>query len=159
MPELVLRPFAASDQVPVRTLILHGLTSRFGTLDESLNPDLTDIGTSYTASGDTFLVAEFDGQIVGCGALIRENGSAAVGRIVRVSVDSAMQGRGIGRSISQGLIAAARQRGFTELLVETNDDWHSALRLYQSLGFQEYAREPSPEFGFIEVHMRLFLSS
>ncbi len=158
MTELVLRPFALSDQAHVHALILRGLTSRFGALDETLNPDLTDIWESYVAAGDTFLVAAFDGQIVGCGALIRENGSAAVGRIVRVSVESAMQGRGIGRNISQALIAAARQRGFTELLVETNEDWQSALHLYQSLGFQEYAREPSPEFGFIEVHMRLFLS-
>ena len=155
MSELIFRPFAHADQSGVRALILTGLASRFGTLDESLNPDLIDIWSTYVAPGDTFLVVELDGVIVGSGALIRENGSDTVGRLVRVSVDSAYQGKGIGRRISQALIEMAQQRGFKEILVETNDDWESALKLYQSLGFQEYARIPNPQFGFVEVHMRL----
>ncbi len=157
MSEIMFRPFAASDQAVVRALILSGLASRFGTLDESLNPDLIDLWASYVAPGDTFLVAELDGQIAGCGALIREHDSETIGRIVRVSVDTGHQGKGVGWQISQHLIAIAQRRGFKEILVETNEDWQSAMRLYQSLGFQEYAREPNPEFGFVEVHMRLML--
>lgn len=157
MSKLMFRPFAPDDQTAVRALILSGLASRFGTLDESLNPDLINLWNSYVVPGDTLLVAELDGQIVGCGALIREHGSDTIGRIVRVSVDTAHQGKGIGRQISQHLMTIAQQRGVAEILVETNDDWQSALRLYQSLGFQEYAREPNPAFGFVEVHMRLML--
>jgi ribosomal protein S18 acetylase RimI-like enzyme len=157
MTNIRLRPFTKADQPFVRALILDGLKSRFGVIDDSLNPDLTDIHAHYIESGETFLVAELNGQIVGCGALIREDGSDETARIVRVSVDVEHQGRGIGRQISAALVESARERGFSKILVETNEDWDSALRLYQSLGFQEDARLPSPEFGFIEVHMRLDL--
>jgi GNAT superfamily N-acetyltransferase len=150
-----LRPFQPADQAAVRGLILDGLRSRFGAVDESLNPDVEDIGRHYVAAGETFLLLEQGGQIIGCGALIREGGSEKIGRLVRVSVVESRQGKGLGGRISRALIEAARERGFRRLLVETNDDWGSALRLYQSLGFTETHRLPVPEYGYTEVHMEL----
>lgn len=154
-----MRPFERVDQVVVRALIMRGLASRFEVLDESANPDVDDIWANYCAHGETFLVALVGDEIVGCGALIREHGSDETARIVRVSVDAAHQGRGLGRKISERLIEAARERGFGEILVETNDDWTSALRLYQSLGFVEYDRAVNADFGFVEVHMRMRLGA
>jgi GNAT superfamily N-acetyltransferase len=148
-----LRPFQPADQAAVRALILAGLAARFGFLDESLNPDVDDIQRCYIEAGATVLVAEQGGVLIGCGALIPEEGSASVGRLVRVSVAAEQQGRGLGRRISQALIEAARARGFTRLLVETNHDWTSALRLYQSLGFVETHRVPVPDYGYTELHM------
>jgi GNAT superfamily N-acetyltransferase len=156
---LTLRPFNPADQAAVRTLILTGLGSRFGTVDETLNPDLDDIQCHYVDAGETVLVLEStDGVILGCGMLHCENGSATSGRIARVSVIESLQGLGLGRRISRALIDHARQRGFTRLLVETNDNWASALRLYQSLGFTETHRVPVPQYGYTEVHMALELA-
>ena len=105
-----------------------------------------------------FLVVEDDdGTIIGCGALIHENGSDEVARIVRVSVAKSQQGRGLGQAISQRLIDAAREKGYQRVLVETNADWTSALRLYQTCGFEEYDRTVNAPYGFTEVHMRLDL--
>ncbi len=157
MNDIVFRSFTPADQAAVREVILRGLESRFGVLDETANPDVDDIWANYGVRGETFLVAELDGAIIGCGALIHENGSEVTARIVRVSVDAAYQGQGLGRRISTALIEAARERGFAEILVETNEDWESALRLYQGLGFVEYDRAVSTEFGFVEVHMRMRL--
>lgn len=152
-----IRSFTPNDQPAVRALILDGLASRFGFADPSLTPDLDDIGSYYVGRGDTVLVAVAEETIVGCGMLIREEGSETVGRIVRMSVGADQQGQGLGRQIGQALLAAARQRGFTQVLLETNDDWHSALRLYAALGFTEIEQLPNPEFGFVEVHMALKL--
>lgn len=152
-----LRLFSPTDQQPVRDLVLSGLGSRFGFADTRYTPDLEDIGAHYVAVGDTVLVAVSEPRIVGCGMLIRENGSDTVGRIVRMSVAAEQQGHGLGRQIGKALLAAARERGFARVLVETNDDWHSALRLYAALGFTEVERLPNPEFGFVEVHMALDL--
>lgn len=157
MTNIHLRNFTPLDQPAIRALILAGFATRYAQVDETLNPDIHDIDAHYSAQGETFLVAELDGQIIACGALIRENGSDEIARIVRVSVDQTQARRGIGRLISVALLQNARLRGFHEVLVETNHDWDSALRLYQSLGFEEYTRIPQPDYGYVEVHMRLRL--
>lgn len=153
-----LRPFLPADQAAVRALILAGLGSRFGTVDESLNPDVDDMQGYYVEAGETVLVAEYAGEVVGSGVLHRENGSNTIGRIARVSVADFMQGRGLGKRISQALIEAAHVRQFQQVLVETNADWTSALRLYQGLGFRETHRVEVPEYGYTEVHMVLHLA-
>ncbi|HUN08595.1 MAG TPA: GNAT family N-acetyltransferase [Aggregatilineales bacterium] len=153
-----LRPFLPADQDAIRALILAGLGSRFGTVDESLNPDVDDLQGYYVRVGETVLVAEYEGKLVGSGVLHRENGSDTVGRIVRVSVAAFMQGQGLGKRISQALLEAARVRQFQQVLVETNADWTSALRLYQGLGFRETHRVAVPEYGYTEVHMALHLA-
>jgi len=157
MTVIELRPFTVVDQAPVRALIWAGMTARFGFLDESANPDVDDIRAHFIMPGETFLVAWQDDQISGCGALMREHGSDLTARIVRVSVSADRQRQGVGRLISTRLLEIARERGFSEVLVETNEGWTSALSLYQALGFREYTRIPNEEFGFVEVHMRLSL--
>jgi N-acetylglutamate synthase-like GNAT family acetyltransferase len=152
-----MRPFRPEDQSVVYALILEGLGQRFGEIDSGLNPDLTDIQSSYVNQDATFLVVEHDSEVVGCGALILENGSREVARIVRVSVRRDQQSKGTGRAISERLIGIACERGFKRILVETNSDWDSALRLYQTCGFVEYDRVFVETFGFTEVHMALGL--
>lgn len=155
----ILRPFTPADQTAVRELILAGLGQRFGTADPSLTPDLDDIQANYIAQGVYFVVVEAaeDGPIIACGALIPEPNQPEAMRLVRVSVRSDCQGRGLGRLISLALLDEAHQRGLARVLVETNSDWHSALRLYRSLGFIEYARNYNQEFGYTEVEMSLKL--
>jgi ribosomal protein S18 acetylase RimI-like enzyme len=154
---LFIRSFTPADQPAVRTLILNGLASRFGFADPAYTPDLDDIGSYYIGRGETVLVAVDRERIVSCGMLQREDGSDTIGRIVRMSVADTTQGQGLGRQIGEALLAAAQERGFIQVRLETNDDWHSALRLYTALGFTEVERRPNPEFGFVEVHMALTL--
>lgn len=144
-----IRPFADGDQVAARALILGGLGEHFGSIDPTRNPDLDDIAASYMARGAAFLVAELNGRLVGTGALVEE--TAVTARIVRMSVASDQRRQGIGQRLVTNLLDTARRRGYHEVLVETNDDWHDAIRLYQHVGFQPYARANG------EIHMRLRL--
>ena len=144
-PSIRLRAFAPADQVPVRRLVLQGLGEHFGSLDETRNPDLDDVAAAYTDAGHAIVVAEIDGEIVGTGALVGE--SPDVGRLVRMSVGSSHRRRGIGRALVAHLLGLARARGARRVLVETNDDWHDAIRLYRSCGFVEQARADG------EVHL------
>jgi ribosomal protein S18 acetylase RimI-like enzyme len=161
-----LRPFRTDDQAVVRRMVLDGLASRFGFANESLTPDLDDLQAYYLDAGGEVWVAETPNssltragiaQIVGCGALMHEAGRPEALRIVRMSVRADSQRRGIARAVGECLIERARARGADCVLVETNDDWHSALGLYQSLGFQETHRLYVPEFDFTEVHMALWI--
>jgi ribosomal protein S18 acetylase RimI-like enzyme len=134
-----IRPFTPADQIATRQLILNGLGSHFGFIDETMNPDLDDIWQHYVVPGNIFVVAELNGRVVGSGALIKE--TKENGRLVRMSVSTDCQRRGIGRMLVQHLIQKAREQGYQYLFVETNHDWYDAISLYQSCGFGEYERD------------------
>jgi ribosomal protein S18 acetylase RimI-like enzyme len=131
---LTIRPFQAADQDETRRLVLIGLGEHFGFIDEKMNPDLDDIQRYYVDLGHLFVLAEIAGQLVGTGALIEED--PWTGRLVRMSVDAEFRGRGIGKQLVHYLAGIARQRGYTRLLTETNDDWMDAIGLYHACGFE-----------------------
>ncbi len=144
-----IRPILPHQAPLARALILAGMVERWGWLDETANPDLTDIWTTYVCAGHRFFVGERAGEIVATGALwfVQER----VGRIVRMSVAQQWRGLGFGRKMTDHLIASARHAGCHTLLVETNDSWQSALMLYRTAGFIETHRDG------VEVHMQLQL--
>jgi GNAT superfamily N-acetyltransferase len=135
-PALRIRPFEPRDQPAARRLVNDGLGEHFGYVDESYNPDLDDIAARYRGRDDLFVVAELDGALVGTGALIRED--EHTGRVVRMSVAPAQRRQGIARALVTHLIAAARQRHYSRLVVETNRGWDDAIGLYRVCGFVEY---------------------
>jgi N-acetylglutamate synthase-like GNAT family acetyltransferase len=150
---LRIRPFTRQDQSTTRQLILEGLGGHFGFIDKTMNPDLDNIWQHYVVPGNTFIVAEIAGQIVGSGALVKE--AAGVGRLVRMSVHSGWQRRGIGRKLVQHLIAKANEQGYKTLLVETNHDWYDAIGLYESCGFSEYDRDEESRHFQQELRLNL----
>lgn len=146
-PQILIRPFTPADQAAARQLILNGLGSHWGWIDETLNPDLNDIHTHYITAGHLFVVAVKGGEIVGTGALVRE--SERVSRMVRISVSAAQQRQGIGRQLVAHLVQQAWTRGDERIVVETNLDWWDAIGLYHNFGFTEYARDDE------SVHLHL----
>lgn len=131
---LIIRPFQPADQAAIKQLILDGLAGHWGTLDPTLNPDLNDIANSYR--GETFLVAVQKGTIVGCGALVEEEGMAGYGRIVRMSVSQENRRQGIGQLILHHLQLAGKQRHFRKIVLETTQTWTEVVAFYQANGFE-----------------------
>lgn len=133
---LHIRPFTPEDQAAARHLILQGLGSHFGWIDESRNPDLDDIQRHYLEQGSLFVVAEQEGKIVGTGALVAEG--PGVSRMVRISVSLEHQRQGIGRRLVNHLVQQAWAQGNHRIVVETNLDWEDAIGLYEAAGFSQY---------------------
>ena len=148
-PNFNIRQFSTSDQSVARQIILEGLGEHFGYIDPALNPDLGDIESYYLKSGYLFMIAELEGTVVATGALITESGKIA--RIVRLSVTRNQRGLGIGRAVVEHLIKEAKQRGFNQILVETNHNWYPAIKLYESCGFRQYAKDEE------SIHFQLIL--
>jgi len=136
---LLIRPFVPEDQPAVRALILAGLGEHFGYIDETLNPDLDDISSSYLERGHSFFVVESGGALVGTGALLHE--APDRGRLARISVSETHRRTGVARLMVRHLLQRARQQGYRRVLVETNHDWYAALSLYLSEGFKEFDRD------------------
>jgi ribosomal protein S18 acetylase RimI-like enzyme len=150
MPKVTIRPFEPHDQQAARTLILDGLGGHFGFIDESRNPDLDDIMAHYVDLGNVFVVAQVDGSLVGTGALIAEG--QHTGRIVRMSVRRDARRQGIGQLLVAYLLSRARERGYTRVLVETNNDWDDAIALYRRCGFVEYDRDDVSVYLALTLH-------
>ncbi len=147
---LLIRPFEPRDQAAARQLILIGLGEHFGWIDETRNPDVDDIAANYIERGDTFLIAEMDGALVGTGALITEN--TDTGRIVRMSVSRIYRRKGIGRALVSHLLDLAKSKKFAQVLVSTNQEWEDAISLYRHCGFKEYQRDESGVHLVLELN-------
>jgi GNAT superfamily N-acetyltransferase len=81
-----------------------------------------------------------DGTALGCGAL-RALGDGA-GEVKRMYVAPSARSRGVGKAVLAGLEEAARDRGWTTLLLETGPRQPEAVSLYSAAGYR-----PIPAFG------------
>ncbi|MFV0451380.1 MAG: GNAT family N-acetyltransferase [Propioniciclava sp.] len=96
------------------------------------------------ATGDTVLVAERAGEILGYAgwAPFRDKPGYAHTREHTVYVAASAQGAGVGTRLLTGLIAAAGEAGVHVLLGVISADNTGSLRLHQRLGFTEVGRLP-----------------
>ena len=102
----------------------------------------TEPGTPPSAAdvAVVLLARDADGTPVGCGAL-REL-EAGVAEIKRMYVVPEARGRGISRAVLTALEAAAADRGWTTLRLETGPRQPEAIGLYEGAGYRAI-----PAFG------------
>lgn len=86
-----------------------------------------------------FFVARLNAEAVGCGGVALFDGFAEVKRMY---VREAARGRGVAQALLQRLEAEARNARLSILRLETGDQQHAAMRLYERAGFRR-----CPAFG------------
>lgn len=102
------------------------------------------IRTMNASQNSQALIAIAEGEIVGIGAFT----SNARDRIahhgeIALSVRKDYWNKGIGLELMKQLIQFARDNGVTEIIhLGVRQDNHTAIRLYQKLGFHEIGRFP-----------------
>ncbi len=116
--------------------------------EASLSPELRH------ATLEPFVVtfmASLDGEPCGCLAL--DERDATTGIVKRLYVKPTFRGHGVARALMDDLLAVARERGYTRVILDTNrEQLAAAYKLYLSMGFTEYAAEndgvayPCPTF-------------
>jgi putative acetyltransferase len=90
---------------------------------------------------DVHFVAAWRGeQAVGCGAVRRmaaetETGGTPYGEIKRMFVHPQARGRRIAEQVLAVLEEALRSHGIAQALLETGEDQHAAIRLYERTGY------------------------
>lgn len=72
------------------------------------------------AHAEHFLVADEDGQIVGCVHL--DEYAPSIAELRSLAVDAGARGRGVGRALVYATEALARQRGCATLFAVSNDE-------------------------------------
>ena len=99
---------------------------------------------------DVMLLAFYDGEFAGNGSLMGMGPSRYRHRAgVAIVLFQAYTGLGIGRVMMEALLAIAREHGIEQVELEVVADNASAVRLYESVGFREFGRNPR---GFRAKH-------
>ena len=86
------------------------------------------------STGGEILFAQLGDEVVGTCALMQVKPGEF--ELTKMGVDPAMQGLGIGRALIEAAIAEFRRLGGCELFLETNTKLATAIRLYESAGFE-----------------------
>lgn len=96
----------------------------------------------FIAEGSIYFVAEMDGEIIGGGGIYpTANLPGGVCELVKLYLSSKGRGKGIGKSLVEKCIAAAKEFGYKKIYLETMPELTIAIPMYEKFGFS-YLQAP-----------------
>ena len=106
---------------------------------QQFDDELASLPGEYTLPRGALLMAIVNGELAGCCALRPMDAADYPNacEMKRLYVRSAFRGLGLGRQLAEAALDAARQAGYTSVLLDTLDDMEAARALYTELGFSE----------------------
>lgn len=153
-------PRGAADLDAIKTLFAEYAQSLGFSLDyQGFEAELSQLPGKYSPPGGALLLARADGEAAGCVAL-REL-EPGICEMKRLYVRPAHRGRrtedglSIGRALTHAVVAAARERGYRRLRLDTiAGKMDAAVKLYRSMGFVDippYYPSPIPDTAYMEL--------
>ncbi|MEO1168364.1 MAG: GNAT family N-acetyltransferase [Pseudomonadota bacterium] len=147
---MLIRRFEAGDSEAFAALNLAWIEDEFA-VEESDRAQLGNPEGSIIAKGGQIIVAEVDGIVCGCGAVLPAHTQPIPGKyhveIVKMAAAADMRGKGIGRAVLERLIEEARDMGADGIWLETSNRLAAAQHLYRSAGFRDLEEDefwPTP---------------
>jgi putative acetyltransferase len=101
---------------------------------DSSTADIAALPTPFVAPTGLLLMAQRDGEALGCGALLALDRECM--EIKRVYVRPAARGLGLGARMTTALMRHAKRLGYSTVRLDTAPELHIARSLYERLGFQ-----------------------
>ena len=125
---------------------------------QQFDKELANLPGEYDAPRGSVLLARIDGEAAGCCAL-RPLDSADypnAAEMKRLYVRDKYRGSGLGRELAEAILAAAREAGYSCVLLDTLDDMEAARALYEDLGFKvipPYYHNPIAGAHYLKVDL------
>jgi GNAT superfamily N-acetyltransferase len=148
MPHLALRPPGPGDLgwiVSRHGAVYaqeYGWDVRFEALVASV---IADFATAHDPARERAWIATLDDRPSGCVLCVRRDDHTAQLRLLLVEPDA--RGHGVGSALVDACIAFAREAGYRDIVLWTNDVLHEARRIYERRGFTLVEEEPHEKFG------------
>jgi len=124
------------DAAAVQALVF-GVLREYGLQPDpgGTDTDIADIEANYPQRGGWFQVIEdAEGNIVGSAGIYPLGDGVC--ELRKMYLRAAVRGRGLGRRLLENALAAARQRGFRRVTLETAAVLKEAIALYVRYGFK-----------------------
>ncbi|MFJ5331310.1 GNAT family N-acetyltransferase [Pectobacterium versatile] len=137
---LQVRPITAQDDAAIAQVIRQ-VSAEFGlTADKGYtvsDPNLDALFALYNQPKSAYWVVEYEGHVVGGGGIAPlVAGEEDVCELQKMYFLPVVRGKGLARQLAIQALDFARQHGFRRCYLETTGHLTSAIRLYESLGFE-----------------------
>jgi DNA-binding MarR family transcriptional regulator/N-acetylglutamate synthase-like GNAT family acetyltransferase len=119
---------------------------------------LNDPNRNILMRGGAILFALISNQVVGTCALVRYKND--VFELCKMAVTPAARRNGIGRALTQAILARARERGAKQVFLQTSPKLAAAVKLYQQAGFltSKSFTLPRPDYNRCSITMIIDLT-
>ena len=107
---------------------------------------VADYATDHDPAREAAWIAEVDGERAGCIFLVAGD-EPGVAKLRILLVTPAARGLGVGSRLVERCLAFARDAGYRQVTLWTNDVLVSARRIYESFGFALTEQQPHHSFG------------
>jgi ribosomal protein S18 acetylase RimI-like enzyme len=125
---------------------------------QNFEHELATLPGEYAPPRGALFLANVNGKAAGCVAL-RPLDSADypnAAEMKRLYVRDRYRGSGLGRELAEAALDAAREAGYSCVLLDTLDDMEAARSLYEDLGFHEippYYHNPIPGAHYLKCDL------
>lgn len=100
------------------------------------DPTTDELFQLFQMPNSIFFLIEREGEILGsCGVFPTQGLPDGYAELVKFYVSSAIRGQGYGRQLFQQCEAWAKKQGYSHLYLESMNDFISAVKLYEKIGF------------------------
>lgn len=125
---------------------------------QDFDREVADLPGAYAPPRGALLLARVDGVVAGCCALrpLDTSDYPGAAEIKRLYVRRPFRGFGLGRSLAEDILDAARQAGYACVVLDTLSDMEAARALYEDLGFTEippYYHNPIPGAHYLKADL------
>jgi len=125
---------------------------------QQFDEELASLPGEYAPPRGALFLAKVEGKIAGCCALrpIDNADYPNAAEMKRLYVREAFRGLGVGRHLAEAAMDAARECGYTTVLLDTLNDMEAARALYADLGFHEippYYHNPIPGAHYLKADL------
>ena len=154
-----IRPSASAEDVAtVRRLFVEYAESLSVDLCcfQDFDQELASLPGDYAPPAGALLLAEHEGEVVGCVAM-RALEPPGMAELKRLYVRPNGRGLGVGRALTEAVLAIARGAGYESIRLDTLPEMKEAQVLYRRLGFREtlpYRYNPIGGSVYMELALR-----